>query len=1347
MTGTSTYTQDFNSLTANGTWTDDSTIAGWYSQRSGTGTTFTIGTGSGTGGGLYSFGIAAASDRALGTLGSGNAAAGNFAHGLLLQNTDLTPIEVNQISFVGEQWRNSGAAAAQTVSFFYQISASSIGALTPNVSTGWTPLAALNFISPITGGTAGAIDGNATANRTVLSQSTALVVPPGSYLMLKWDDPDHSGADHGLAIDDVSVSWSASGGGDTTAPSITSRTPADDATGLPLETITSLNLTFSENVIAGTGEVVLKKVSDDSTVISFTVDDTNETAISGTDVTFLLNEPSPLEVGTAYYVEIPGTAFKDAAENFFPGITGNTGWNFETAGPPPEPTAIPMTGTASYSQDFNSLANTGTPSWIDGNTIIGWYSNRETYSPDAGTATSGGLYSFGAAAATERALGSIGSNNAGTSYYGVVLRNTDTVPIEIDSISYTGEQWRNGGNATAQVLTVGYLISSTAITDVNAGTFLSLSGLTFTSPVATATAAALDGDAVANRALLTASTQLILQPGEYVMIQWTDLNDSGSDHGLSIDDLTVSWKPSVGGDTTPPSISSRTPADDATGLPLATIPNLSLTFSESVIAGTGEVLLKKVSDNSTVISFTVNDTNETAISESGTDVTFFLNEPSPLEVGTAYYVEIPGTAFKDAAENFFPGITGNTGWNFETAGPPADPSVVINKYSNGSPDTVELLVVGNETPGSTVDLRGMIVKDFSSNMVNDNGGKFEFTTDALWEAVPVGTLVVLTKNATTTDTSVLDGNFTLRVGLDDTTYFTSLGGTFDIAGTDMVMIKAAGSGSAGTTGGIHALAGGTEGALFTSYPGAKVIAATGGSGVRVENSTGDLDDFKSGTDATGGISFLPAQIGVASNGTNGAYIAALRGIVSSDGDGASFVINTTPGSPFANVGMFDRGQTGDQVATLVLNAFIPTVTLTDVEIEVPTELGTPTLATVSIAGAGATSASFSISGQTITVSSAAVTTTDSLQVSISGLSTPTPNLITDNGNYVFAVKTAGSGGTLTNLAVQPAARVLIPISALRDVNANGVALDLGTIVAVDGVCTEENFGTANTQAFIQKDGAGVNVFYSVEPLTLTRGKRYAAVGPLIQFNGLTEVSLAAATDLVDLGVDTEPAPEVVTLATLFADPESYEGKLITVEGLSYVSGGWTNGENVVLEDAANTPVTVRIQAGSSATPAPTFPANITGIFSQFDSSSPFTSGYQLQPRDINDLESAASDFDTWASQTGATGGMTGDDDLDGRDNAFEYAFGLNPTSGGSVTPFTSVLNKTTGEFTFTRRKPSLTGLTYTYEYHTSLTGAWTPFTPAVTPVTNGGDPVEAVTVTVPAILLTEPKLFIRIVTP
>src|SRR5438874_10158662 len=150
-------------------------------------------------------------------------------------------------------------------------------------------------------------------------------------------------------------------------------------------------------------------------------------------------------------------------------------------------------------------------------------------------------------------------------------------------------------------------------------------------------------------------------------------------------------------------------------------------------------------------------------------------------------------------------------------------SVVINKYQNSgtTADIVELLVVQNG-----LDMRGMILKDFSSNMANDGGGKYQFTTDPLWASVPAGTLIVLRNNNSAADTAVGGGDFNLDIGLQNTTYFTNAGGTFDIATTEMVMIKAAGSGAAGVTGNIHTLAGGTAGAQFTSAPTPK-LRATG----------------------------------------------------------------------------------------------------------------------------------------------------------------------------------------------------------------------------------------------------------------------------------------------------------------------------------------------------------------------------------------------------------------------------------------------------------------------------------------------------------------------------------------
>lgn len=123
---------------------------------------------------------------------------------------------------------------------------------------------------------------------------------------------------------------------------------------------------------------------------------------------------------------------------------------------------------------------------------------------------------------------------------------------------------------------------------------------------------------------------------------------------------------------------------------------------------------------------------------------------------------------------------------------------------------------------------------------------------------------------------------------------------------------------------------------------------------------------------------------------------------------------------------------------------------------------------------------------------------------------------------------------------------------------------------------------------------------------------------------------------------------------------------------------------------------------------------------------------------------AASDYDTWAGPSGfnLSQGPTGDDDGDGVTNFEEYAFGLNPTSASSVSPVTAP-NKTAGTFTYTRRKQSLTNLTYSYESSTNL-GGWNSFTPPTPDVSNNGDPVETITVTLPAVLLAEPKLFIHV---
>ena len=130
-----------------------------------------------------------------------------------------------------------------------------------------------------------------------------------------------------------------------------------------------------------------------------------------------------------------------------------------------------------------------------------------------------------------------------------------------------------------------------------------------------------------------------------------------------------------------------------------------------------------------------------------------------------------------------------------------------------------------------------------------------------------------------------------------------------------------------------------------------------------------------------------------------------------------------------------------------------------------------------------------------------------------------------------------------------------------------------------------------------------------------------------------------------------------------------------------------------------------------------------------------------------DLVTPANDYGTWASGYGLTGASAlsgADPDGDGLTNFQEYAFGLDPTKGSSVSPITVPLDKSAGTFQYTRRAtPATTGLTYEVWTSTDL-ATWSKDLGAVegTPTTASG--VETVPVTISPGLLTAPKLFVRV---
>ena len=94
-----------------------------------------------------------------------------------------------------------------------------------------------------------------------------------------------------------------------------------------------------------------------------------------------------------------------------------------------------------------------------------------------------------------------------------------------------------GGTATDQ-LVFQYSLNATSIDSI-AATWINVASLAFTSPNAS-TAGALNGNAVANRTALTGTLSgLTILNGSTFAIRWTDMDNSGSDDGLAVDDLRV----------------------------------------------------------------------------------------------------------------------------------------------------------------------------------------------------------------------------------------------------------------------------------------------------------------------------------------------------------------------------------------------------------------------------------------------------------------------------------------------------------------------------------------------------------------------------------------------------------------------------------------------------------------------------------------------------------------------------------------------------------------------------------------------------------------------------------------
>lgn len=236
-------------------------------------------------------------------------------------------------------------------------------------------------------------------------------------------------------------------------PAVTSLSPANSATNI--STSANLVIGFSKAVTAGTGNITIRKSSDDSVVETIPV--TGGLLSGGGTSSITINPSVTLEDGTQYYVLVPSTAFKDSSNNFYDGISATTTWRFTTGDfTAPTFSSISASSTASTTEALTWTTNEAA-------------STKVTYGPTSSYGTSTATTDTGTRV-TSHAVTLSNLVSCATYHYAVV--STDAASNTATSTDYSFVTSGCTASASSTVATTTSITASaggsTRLTDSNA---------------------------------------------------------------------------------------------------------------------------------------------------------------------------------------------------------------------------------------------------------------------------------------------------------------------------------------------------------------------------------------------------------------------------------------------------------------------------------------------------------------------------------------------------------------------------------------------------------------------------------------------------------------------------------------------------------------------------------------------------------------------------------------------------------------------------------------------------------------------------------------------------------------
>jgi serralysin len=468
---------------------------------------------------------------------------------------------------------------------------------------------------------------------------------------------------------------------DLAAPELSSRSPADNASGVA--TSTSLLLTFSEPVQAGSGSITIVQTATGTPAMTIAVTDTTQVAFNGSAVT--VDPAGTLAAGTAYHVTIASGAIRDAAGNAYAGISNDTAFNFTTAGGggggdtinpgitlfSPADNATSVATGANIVLTFNENVQAGIGNIelylangtlaaslpVTNTALVGIAGNVVTLNPAADLLAGTAYYVNMAAGVIRDIAGNQHVGIAGTSNYNFTTAQADDYPgstpgsVSVNGAAVAAAINFNGDRDRFNVQLVAgktYVFELTAATSLPAGSALGALNDPYLQLLSGSLLMAYDDDSAGSR---NSRITFTAQTSETFTL-------SASDYSAGTGHYTLSASRA---DTLAPTLLRTL----GSGAAVAPDTPLQLHLSEAVRAGAGDILVYNAS-GSVARTIAVGDTTQVTVS--GNTVTIDLAQD--LAWNGSYYLGMAAGTLQDLAGNAFGGIEGTGDYAFTTTAPP-----------------------------------------------------------------------------------------------------------------------------------------------------------------------------------------------------------------------------------------------------------------------------------------------------------------------------------------------------------------------------------------------------------------------------------------------------------------------------------------------------------------------------------------------------------------------------------------------------------------------------------------------------------------------------------------------------